>query len=212
MTQLEVLLDDPAFQPEGLVPSEGYVYWFDWASPEPGVYRSGWTEAGPEPRYCAGSYVRDLAMIGPTAFYVNQFTSSPTRRMFSCNGSPGGDFLANAPGHLPFEVEADPESGYVFYTTFANPDAGVESALWRKASAAAAPERVVAPTTFSLSRFTHGGMYLYGRTSAGELVATTKEPNGAIETLAGGMVQAVAADAEGVYWSNNAGVWALRRD
>lgn len=203
-------LEDERFFPGGLQAVAGFLYWFDGTTSEQqGIYRSSWNAAGAPSLHCAGSGTSDLAMIGQGAYFVR--TVSTTRQLLTCSGSSSSSFVSEA-GHIPNLVETDPAAQMVYYTTFANQDAQVPAAIWRKPAAGGPSEMMIAPEVSDwVLAFTHGGLHLYWRTSPGELLAFPKA-GGAIERVATGLVNAVAADAEGVYWSNQAGVWAMRRD
>lgn len=205
-------LEDDRFYPAGLHGAAGFIYWFDaTTSEQQGVYRSSWNAAGAPAIHCSASGAMDLSMIGPTAYFVRM--ASTTRQLLVCSGSGSSDFVAT-PGHLPYRVAADGAAGMVYYTTFANPavEPPVPAAIWRKPAAGGASELVLAPEAAdTVLRLAVSGAHVYWRTSPGELVAFPKA-GGALERIAAGGVNAVAADAEGVYWSNQAGVWALRRD
>jgi len=150
-------------------------------------------------------------MIGQAAYYVRLV--STTRQLLSCAGSGASSFV-NEVGHVPHLVETDPGAGIVYYTTFANAqvEPPVPAAIWRKPAGGGAAELVHATAVGdTVNALVQGGAHLDWRTPSGELLAFPKA-GGPLERLAAGGVNAVAADAQGVYGSNQAGVGALRRD
>lgn len=207
------LLGEPAFTPRRIVPSNGWLYWMEDTTAEPGqlgVRRSSWTATGPSSLHCSVNYPSALAVVGDVAFVVRNTGS--TRVLYRCDGTSTSQFVTE-PGHIPFLLGADPAAGQVYYTTFANTqvEPPVPAALWRRSTAGGAVERVVDPGVLQISDFVVGPE-LYLRRSNGTLSVGPKVVGTTLAPLVDSLVQAIAADPEGVYWSGSDGIWAMRRD
>src|SRR5690606_23819693 len=104
-------------------------------------------------------------------------------------------------------------AGHVYYTTFLNTqvEPNVPGAIWRKNAVGGPVELAVDPGAAQVTDLVVGSE-LYVKLSTGTLHVAPKAVGAALAPLTDSLVQAIAADDEGVYWSGSGGLWAMRRD